>query len=167
MSDIDDAVARYTTGNLRERVHAALRDAGHDPARLKPDDLNEGDHFHLGGRDTTDWIAGILGIGEGVRVLDVGSGLGGPARRFAVLGARVTGVDVTKEFTDLATELNQACGLEGSIEMLNRPGQQTGLEGSSFDVAVLMHVGMSIADKTSLFAEIFRLLRPGGRPGSL
>lgn len=162
MSDTGDTVAHYSSGNLRERLHTVLRAAGHDPVCLKPTDLGEADHFHLGGRASTGWIADELGIGLGLRVLDVGCGLGGPARYFAGLGASVTGVDVTKEFIDLAGELNQACALSGSLTLRNRPGQDTGLPDASFEVAVLSHVGMNVADKPGLFSEIFRLLRPGG-----
>lgn len=106
-----------------------------------------------------------MGIGLGTRVLDVGSGLGGPARHFASLGATVTGVDVTAEFVELATELNIACGMGGSVTMLRRPAQHTGLPAGSFDAAVLMHVGMNLGEKDLVFKEIHRLLRDGGTLG--
>jgi SAM-dependent methyltransferase len=165
MSDTSETISRYSTGDLRERLHAALRAAGKEPAVLKPTDLGEADHFHTGGRAATEYVARAVGIGLGTRVLDVGSGLGGPARYFASLGAVVTGVDVTAEFVELATELNNACGMGGSITMHRKPAQHTGLPAASFDAAVLMHVGMNLGDKAGVFAEIHRLLRHGGTLG--
>ncbi|MFL4473846.1 class I SAM-dependent methyltransferase [Paeniglutamicibacter sp. MACA_103] len=162
MSDIDQSISRYTTGNLRERLHAALRAAGLDPEVLRPADLGEADQFHTGGREATVEVARAVGIGLGTRVLDVGSGIGGPARHFAGLGAVVTGVDVTQEFVDLARELNLACLMAGSITMVLAPGQDTSLPPASFDAATMLHVGMNLADKPAVFREVYRLLRPGG-----
>ncbi len=162
MSDTEQSISRYTTGDLRERLHAALRGAGKEPAVLQPADLEEADQFHSGGKAATLDVAKAVGIGLGTRVLDVGSGIGGPARAFATLGAVVTGVDVTNEFVVLARELNAACGMAGSITMVQAPAQDTGLPDGSFDAATMIHVGMNIADKAAVFAEVHRLLRPGG-----
>ncbi|MFJ6417443.1 class I SAM-dependent methyltransferase [Paeniglutamicibacter sp. NPDC091659] len=162
MSDTEQSISRYTTGDLRERLHAALRSSGMEPAVLQPADLGEADHFHSGGKAATLDVAQAVGIGLGTRVLDVGSGIGGPARAFATLGAVVTGVDVTNEFVVLARELNAACGMAGSITMVQAPAQDTGLPSGSFDAATMIHVGMNIADKGAVFAEVHRLLRPGG-----
>lgn len=162
MSDTEQSISRYTTGDLRERLHAALKGAGKEPAVLQPADLEEADQFHSGGKAATLDVAKAVGIGLGTRVLDVGSGIGGPARAFATLGAVVTGVDVTNEFVVLARELNAACGMAGSITMVQAPAQDTGLPDGSFDAATMIHVGMNIADKAAVFAEVYRLLRPGG-----
>ncbi|GAA1498190.1 class I SAM-dependent methyltransferase [Paeniglutamicibacter kerguelensis] len=162
MSDTEQAISRYTTGDLRDRLHAALRDAGKEPAVLQPADLEESDHFHSGGRAATMDVAKAVGIGLGKRVLDVGSGIGGPARAFATLGAVVTGVDVTNEFVVLARELDAACGMAGSITMVQASAQDTGIPDGSFDAATMIHVGMNLADKAAVFAEVHRLLRPGG-----
>lgn len=165
MRETDEVIKRYSSGMLRDRVHAALRAAGHEPEVLTASDLGEADHFHLGGRAATEFVAQNLRIGLGTRVLDIGSGLGGPARYFASHGAVVTGIDITAEFVDLAKELNNACGMGGSITMLRHPAQHTGLPAESFDTAVLMHVGMNLGEKKAVFTETFRLLRPGGRLG--
>lgn len=162
MNDTDQSIDRYTTGDLRERLFAALRASGKEPGVLLPGDLAEADHFHSGGMACTAEVAAALEIGLGSRVLDVGSGIGGPARFFARLGAVVTGVDVTEEFVALARELNAGSLLAGSVVMLQVPGADTGLPGGSFDVATLLHVGMNLAKKQAVFAEVHRLLRPGG-----
>lgn len=165
VSETEETIKRYSTGMLRERVHTALRAEGHEPEVLKASDLGEADHFHIGGREATQFVALKLHIGLGTRVLDVGSGLGGPARYFASQGAVVTGVDITSEFVDLANELDNACGMGGSITMLRHPAQHTGLAAESFDTAVLMHVGMNLGEKRAVFTEIFRVLRRGGSLG--
>lgn len=162
MSDTDQSIRRYTTGNLRERLYAALRSAGKEPEVLLPGDLGEADHFHSGGANATAEVAREAGIGLGTRVLDVGAGIGGPARHFAQLGAVVTGVDVTEEFVLLARELNAACSMAGSITMLLAPAQATNLPAGSFDAATMLHVGMNLENKPAVFAEVHRLLRPGG-----
>lgn len=165
MSDTEQSISRYTSGDLRTRLHAALRNAGKDPTVLLPGDLGEADHFHTGGLAATAAVAAALGIGLGTRVLDVGAGLGGPARYFASLGAVVTGVDVTEEFVQLARELNAASAKSGSVAMLVAPGQRTNLTTGSFDTAVMLHVGMNLQNKAAVFAEVHRLLRPGGKLG--
>lgn len=162
MSDTEQSIKRYTSGDLRERLHAALRAAGEEPEVLRPEALADSDHLHTGGRAATGDVARAVGIGLGTRVLDVGAGIGGPARYFAGLGAVVTGVDITEEFVLLARELNAACSMAGSITMLRAPAQSTGLEAGSFDAATMLHVGMNLADKPAMFAEVHRLLRPGG-----
>lgn len=162
MSDHELAINRYTTGSLRERFHAALLAEGKNPAKLSAGELGEGDHFHSGGAAATQDLIRATGIVAGSRVLDVGSGIGGPARAFATRGAQVTAVDLTEEFVELARELNHACSLGERITSLCAPGEDTGLETASFDVATLLHVGMNLADKASVFAEVHRLLVPGG-----
>lgn len=165
MSDTEKSIGRYTSGDLRTRLHAALRNAGKDPAVLLPGDLGEADHFHTGGRAATAAVAKELGIGLGTRVLDVGAGLGGPARYFASLGAVVTGVERGEELVQLARELNTASAKSGSVSMLVAPGQRTNLATGSFDTAVMLHVGMNLENKAAVFAEVHRLLRPGGNFG--
>ena len=131
MSDTEQSISRYTTGDLRERLHAALRESGLEPTVLQPGDLAESDHLHTGGRAATGDVAREVGIGLGTRVLDVGTGIGGPARYFAHLGAVVTGVDVTEEFVLLARELDLACAMAGSITMLVAPAHATGLQADA------------------------------------
>lgn len=162
MGDHERAIDRYTTGTLRERLFAAVRAQGLDPAKLSPGDLQEADQFHSGGTAATVDLIRATGIGPGTRVLDVGSGIGGAARAFAARGAEVTAVDLTEEFVELARELNHSSGLGDSITSLCAAGEDTGLEPGSFDVATMLHVGMNLADKASVFAEVHRLLVPGG-----
>lgn len=158
--------AHYTHGALEKTILDTLRAAGTDVDRLTATDLSAVDEFHLGWRDATVAFAKDLGLSAGMRVLDIGSGIGGPARYFAEAhGCRVTGIDLTPEFVQVAGALTRRCGLSDKVEF--REASATGLmfEDGVFDVATLIHVGMNIEDKEKVFAEARRVLRPGGRFG--
>src|SRR5699024_6404258 len=97
---IEGAVAdHYGSPELEKRILDAIRDSGYDPEDLDPDTLHPVDQFHLGGSQATRDLAVAAGITRGRSVLDIGSGIGGPARLFAHhYGATVVGIDLTPEF---------------------------------------------------------------------
>ena len=78
-------------------------------------------------------------------------------------GARVTAVDLTSEYCDVATWLNDAVGLGDKIEVLAADVTELPFDDASFDVVVSQHVQMNVADKRRLYAEARRVLAPGGR----
>lgn len=162
---MDEVATFYAgSGGLVAAIGAALDSAGLDRASLRPADLAPVDEFHIRGRAATLEIAEALGVTEQSHVLDLGSGLGGPARTLAeVRGATVTGVDLTHEFCEVATALSQWTGLADRTRFLAGDATATGLPETSFDASMTVHVAMNIADKPALYAEAFRLLRPGGR----
>lgn len=129
------------------------------------DDLAPADEFHLGGAMATAALVEALDLTATDHVLDIGSGLGGPARRMASLsGCLVTGVDVTPSFVAAATALTERVGLTDKVEFA--VGDATRLAvGAGFTAATLIHVGMNIADKRSMFESIAAALVPGGRFG--
>lgn len=97
-------------------------------------------------------------------MLDLGSGLGGPARTLAELtGCTVTGVDLTPAFCEAATALSQWTGLSDRTRFQVGDATATGLPDAAVDAALTVHVAMNISDKPALYAEAFRVLRPGGR----
>lgn len=161
---IDQRIAsHYAHGSLAQAIRAALVEAGKDPERLSPDDLAPVDEFHIGGRRATADLAAQLGLAADMRVLDIGSGIGGAARHMAqVYGCRVTGIDISADYVAVARWLSQAVGLADRIDF--REGSATALpfEPASFDAATMLHVGMNIADKAGLMAGVARVLRPGG-----
>ena len=130
---------------------------------LTIDDLATADEFHLGGAAATTAIIDALGVGPTQRVLDIGSGLGGPARRIAtVTGCHVTGVDLTPSFVTAATDLSRLVGLDRQTDF--RVGDATSLDlDGSFDAATVIHVGMNLPDKPAFFASVRDLLTTGGR----
>jgi MPBQ/MSBQ methyltransferase len=81
----------------------------------------------------------------------------------AMTGATVTGIDLTPEFVETARLLSDRVGLGDRTEFRTTAGESMPLDDGSFDAAVMVHVGMNVPDKTAVFAEVHRVLRPGGR----
>ena len=164
MSDIEIQVARhYGNADLTDRVKNALRKLGIDPENATPDDLKAGDEFHTGGVLATDHLFEQLEITPEMRVLDVGSGIGGTARYIADrYGAHVVGVDLTPDFVTTARALSAMVGLSDRTEFHVGSALDMPVGDAQLDLAVLMHVGMNIADKHALLAEIAAKLKPGG-----
>ena len=103
-----------------------------------------------------------------MHLLDIGCGIGGPSRYFATsYGCRVTGIDLTDEFV-VARRFAVAARRGSTIRSpTGRRARSTCLSRTtSFDGAYMMHVGMNIADKAHLFAEVHRVLKPGGASAS-
>jgi ubiquinone/menaquinone biosynthesis C-methylase UbiE len=159
-------VASFYSGRrgLLAAISDALDAAGTDRAGLRPADLAPVDEFHIRGRAASVEIVQALRLTAASRVLDLGSGLGGPARTLAELtGCSVTGVDLTPEFCEVATALSQWTGLSERTSFQVGDATATDLPGATMDAALTVHVAMNISDKPALYAEAFRVLRPGGR----
>jgi SAM-dependent methyltransferase len=165
--DVEGAVARhYTQGSLEKTLLSALEAGGKDADRLSIDDLSGIDEFHLGWGPATEELAEDLGFTPAMHVLEVGSGIGGPARHLAhALGCMVTGVDLTPEFVEVAEMLTRRCHLSGRVSFRQASALDMPFEAGEFDGAVMLHVGMNIADKPALFKEVRRVLKRGARFG--
>lgn len=165
--DAEHQVARhYGRSGIEQAFLDALRAAGRDVEHLAPGDLSGADEFHLGGPAATAELARDIGLGPDTHLLDIGCGVGGPARHVAAaLGCRVTGIDLTAEFVDAAEALTRRCGLDGLVSFRQGSALATPFPDATFDAATLIHVGMNIADKATLFAEVRRVLKPGARFG--
>jgi ubiquinone/menaquinone biosynthesis C-methylase UbiE len=164
---IEQTVAQhYTHGSLEAALLDGLRRSGKNADRIDPDDLAPADEFHIGGRAATVEFADQLGLRPGMELLDIGSGIGGPARYFAHhRKCRVTGIDLTDEYVRVAGALSQRAGLGGNVEFVQGSALALPFARGSFDVAYMLHVGMNIADKATLFGQVNRVLRPGGTFG--
>lgn len=159
-------VSRFYSGpgGLVAAIASALDAAGLDRATLRPADLAPVDEFHIRGRAASLEIIEALGLTAESHVLDLGSGLGGPARTLAEsTGCTVTGIDLTPEFCEVATALSAWTGLSERTRFHVGDATDTGLPDSAVDAALTVHVAMNISDKHALCAEAFRVLRPGGR----
>jgi sarcosine/dimethylglycine N-methyltransferase len=156
--------APYATGRARADIERALTAAGKDIDTLQASELAMLEDFHSLGRLATAALVDLAQIGASDRVLDAGTGIGGTARLIAAeRGARVTAVDLTPEYCDVAEWLNGAVGLGGLIEIHTADVTELPFDDASFDVVVSQHVQMNIADKRRLYAEARRVLVPGGR----
>ncbi|MGH6962261.1 MAG: class I SAM-dependent methyltransferase [Dongiaceae bacterium] len=161
---IEQTVAQhYTHGSLEAAILDGLRRSGKDPNRIDPDDLAPADEFHIGGRAATVEFAEQLDLRPGMELLDIGSGIGGPARYFAHhRKCRVTGIDLTDEYVRVAGALSQRAGFTDELKFVQGSALSLPFPPGSFDGAYMLHVGMNIADKATLFGQVKRVLRPGG-----
>ena len=156
--------SHYARKGLVESLLEDLAQAGHDPSALQVKDLGDLDEFHVGRRDASERLAPLLELEQGDALIDVGCGIGGPARYFAeATGSHVTGIDLTPDFIEAATELTRLVGLADCVRFQLASGTEIPFEDARFDAATLMHVGMNIEDKQTLLSEIARVTRPGGR----
>ena len=164
MASANPVARHYGSGGIAERVIAALREAKGADAPLTPAKLAPFDHFHGRGVVATEEIAAQLKPQPGERILDIGSGIGGPARWFAAkFGCHVTGVDLTPEFCAAAEALNAATGLADRVTIIEGSALALPVPDAGFDAAYSQNVIMNIADKQLFYREAFRALRPGGR----
>jgi SAM-dependent methyltransferase len=154
----------YTSPALGEAILAALRQLGKDVDHLTPDDLAPVDEFHGGQRPATVRLAELCGFSGSERVLDVGSGLGGPSRYLAWrYGVRVSGVDLTDEFVRVAQMLTHRIGLDGKVDYRSGDALDLPFAAMSFDVVWSQNAAMNIFDRDRLYTEMRRVVKPGGR----
>ena len=165
MTDVlDDVRDHYRATGLTERLKAALLAFGPQDQRLTPGQLGALDQFHTRGLAATAELAKLAGITADMRVLDVGSGVGGPARYLAAAhGCPVTGVDLSAPFVEAARYLTERTGQSGLVSFETASALELPFEDGRFDVVLLQHVAMNIADRALLYRELRRVLRPGGR----
>lgn len=154
----------YGAADLLGRILAALEAGGKPADGLTCRDLAPVDQFHTRGLAATRELAGLAAPAPGTRVLDVGSGLGGPARLLAAeFGCDVTGIDLMPGFCAVATELSRRSGLAGQTRFEAGDALAMPFAAGRFEMVWTFQVQMNIADKTRFYGEIARVLRPGGR----
>lgn len=160
----DHYQADAQSDDLLARVRHTLSAFGDSPPTHQQ--LASFDQFHSGGlKATADFIA-MLNIEPGMKVLDAGSGLGGPSRFTAqTYECHVTGVDLTDSFVAVAQLLAERTGLIQQVDY--QVGNLCGLAlaDQQFDAAYTQHVVMNISDRESAYREVCRVLKPGGRFG--
>jgi SAM-dependent methyltransferase len=163
MIEPNDVKEHYGAGPLLARIDEALRRAGLGNRKLGWAELAPLDQFPVRGLGATRELAASLGIDPGAKVLDVGCGLGGPARFLAATyGCQVTGIDLSQPFVDAAQMLTERTGLSDMVTFRQANALELPFAEESFDHAWTQHVAMNIADRAGLYASIRRVLKPGG-----
>ena len=149
---------------IAARIILALRAHSGAQVAITPDTLAPLDHFHGRGVLATQALVALLEPQAGETILDIGSGIGGPARWIAAKhDCAVTGVDLTAAFCDAARALNAASGMADRVRILQGSALALPLPDAGFDRAYSHNVVMNIADKAGMYREAFRVLKPGGR----
>ena len=133
--------------------------------------LNNYDCYNYGGRNAAVSVAEQFRIHSKSKVLDVGSGIGGPARAIAsVTEATVIGVELQEDVMQLSTFLTKKSNLDKNVQFINKnilDIQETDefMNLNSFDFAVswltILHIPLT--DRKSVFQKIHQLLKPGGK----
>jgi ubiquinone/menaquinone biosynthesis C-methylase UbiE len=163
MSSEAQVAKHYTRGRLEETILRALAESGKDPETLAPADLAPVDEFHVGGLAATQELAARMELHPELHLLDVGCGLGGPARYFASEhSCRVTGVDLSEEFVQVARSLTRLVKLDHLVEFRQSSALNLPFDSQVFDRAYMIHVGMNISDKAAAYREVRRVLKTGG-----
>jgi ubiquinone/menaquinone biosynthesis C-methylase UbiE len=163
MSTNDENSRHYGRGDFLSRLNAAMAGDGIDPAHPSLEALAQYDQLHGRGLEATVEVADLVQVSAFDHILDIGSGIGGPARYFASrFGCRVTGIDLTPEFCDVARHFTQLVGLAERTTFEVGDALAMPFAMGSFDGAYSMNVSMNIADKSAFYREAFRVLKPGG-----
>ena len=162
--DMSGVGEHYAATGVVQRIRAALASLGPEDRPLSTRELGAMDQFHTRGHGATAELAELAGIESTDRVLDLGCGIGGPARLIAASrGCRVIGVDLSEGFVEAARYLSLRTGQQQRVEFHAGSALALDFADASFDVVLLQHVAMNIADRPRLYREIRRLLAPGGR----
>jgi SAM-dependent methyltransferase len=154
----------YGAPNLTDRLKSALMALGPQDQVLTPQQLGTLDQFHTRGLAATAGLAELAGITTDMLVLDVGAGIGGPARFLAAAyGCQVVGIDLSEGFVEAARYLTERTGQSGQVSFELASALELPFEARRFDAVLLQHVAMNIADRGRLYREIRRVLKRGGR----
>ncbi len=150
-------------GDLADEIAKKLEAAGKNLGDLKTSDLSTVDEFHIRGRKATLELGRQMNLGRDVSVLDIGSGLGGPARTLAEeYGCNVTGIDLTQAFCDAASQMSEWVNLGNQVIFQQGDATSLPFRDNQFDAAMTIHVAMNITAKDKMYAEAKRVVKPGG-----
>jgi ubiquinone/menaquinone biosynthesis C-methylase UbiE len=160
----DPVALHYSSSNdLAGTIAENLRSTGKDLDALQTADLAGVDEFHIRGRQATLELAGQMNLTSDSRVLDIGSGLGGPARTLAEsYGCHVTGVDLTAAFCDAARVMSDWVGLGHLVDFQQGDATNLPFADDLFDAVMTIHAAMNIPAKDRMYEEARRVLKRGG-----
>ncbi len=160
---MQEVLKHYSQVGLVARVQEALRAAGLESGTVSAEQLEGLDQFHVRGLSATVEMARLLQP-NGMTVLDIGSGLGGPSRYLAGnYGCTVEGIDLSSSFVEAASYLAERSGLDSQVTYRQADALALPFEDERFDIVWTQHVAMNIADRVRLYSEAHRVLKPGGR----
>ena len=164
INDTDAVRELYGLSGILDRVTAFLLERRIDPERPSYQDFFPFDQLHGRGIEATREHIERAGINSTMQVMDLGCGVGGCSRVIAATcGCRVTGIDVTPQFIEVARELTRRCGMADRIEFRQGDALDLPFAEGTFDHVWCHNVTMNIQDKSKLASEVARVLKRGGR----
>ena len=161
---VDQVQTHYGLGgDLADSIAQKLKAAGKNLDGLRTSDLMTVDEFHIRGRKATLELGDNMKLGKDSSILDIGSGLGGPARTLAEeYGCHVTGIDLTQAFCDAAQQMSKWVNLDGRVTFQQGDATSLPFAGNQFDAAMTIHVAMNILAKDKMYSEAKRVIKSGG-----
>ena len=162
MVSITDIENFWTRGDLYSRINQAMSDSGLNNKKLEIEDLFPIDQYHARGIGATKDLGKRMPITKNQKILDVGCGLGGPARYYAKeFKCHITGVDITPSFIEIGNKFNRLTSMSTMVDLYVGNGEKLEFEDEVFDGAYSQHVTMNISDRMKFFSEIYRVLKKG------
>jgi ubiquinone/menaquinone biosynthesis C-methylase UbiE len=162
MKDYEKSIVQYYgQADLDHNIMTAFERAG---KRIDThEDTASFDEFHIRGRDATREMAQLAGLQKGMKVLDLGCGVGGSARTLAAeFGCWVTGIDLVEEYCRTAIMLTKRVGLGRMVTFGRGDMASLPFKRGAFDAVWTEHTIMNVPDKMKLFREVRQVLQPGG-----
>jgi len=154
--------AHYGDNELLNRILSGLELNGVDLNAVETDDLVPCEEFHIGGRLATEFAVNEMQLTNKQHVLDVGCGIGGAVRYIAKqVGCKVSGIDLTPEYISVAKALTKLTRLDSNVNFDVASALDMPFENAAFDAAITLHVAMNIKERSKLYDETFRVLKPG------
>jgi ubiquinone/menaquinone biosynthesis C-methylase UbiE len=152
----------WTRGDLHSRIHQAMSLSGLNQKKLEIEDLFPIDQYHARGIRATVDLGKRMPIRENQSILDIGCGLGGPARYYAKkFKCHITGIDITPSFVEIGNEFNKLTSMSSMVELNVGNGEKLEFKNEIFDGAYSQHVTMNISDRIKFFSEAYRVLKKG------
>ena len=152
----------WTRGNLHSRIDQAMSESGLNKKELEIQDLFPIDQYHARGIGATVDLGKRMPIRKNQNILDIGCGLGGPARYYAKeFKCHITGIDITPNFIEIGNEFNKLTSMSSMVKLYVGNGEKLEFKDEIFDGAYSQHVTMNISDRINFFSEAYRVLKKG------
>jgi SAM-dependent methyltransferase len=153
---------QWASGDVYGRILDAMKAATISPQTVTVEQMAAVDHLHASGFAATVELADTLSVKAGDHLVDIGCGVGGPARYMAKrFGCSVSGVDITPAFVDAARRLTALLKMEDKVKLELGDGQHLPYGDAMFDGGYTQHVTMNVPDRAQFFGEAYRVLKPG------
>lgn len=161
---VDHIHSYYSPSDLYNKIIEGLNTLGKDLSAITLDDLQPVDEFHIRGDAATKELIQLAEFTADMHILDVGCGIGGSTRRLAhETGCRVTGIDLSDEYIDVAERLTDLLGMQGRVDFHACSALELPYADNAFDGIWSLQMNMNVEDKLAWLTETCRVLKPGGR----